>query len=116
MQMRLHNVADLPHAKHTSTGIVLSNVTFNDRGNVRPVSTCANQIPTADTRLTDVQVFWRISLAEMVVPYGNPDHPHHRKHAFDLGEYGAGYMTNPLSMGCDCKGSIQYLDASFVRK
>lgn len=78
-------------------GIVLSNVTFNDRGNVRPV-------------------FWRISLAEMVVPYGNPDHPHHRKHAFDLGEYGAGYMTNPLSMGCDCKGSIQYLDASFVRK
>ena len=52
----------------------------------------------------------------MVVPYGNPDHPNHRKHAFDLGEYGAGYMTNPLSMGCDCKGSIQYLDASFVRK
>ena len=61
-------------------------------------------------------MFWRISLAEMVVPYGNPDHPHHRKHAFDLGEYGAGYMTNPLSMGCDCKGSIKYLDASFVRK
>jgi hypothetical protein len=43
MQMRLHNVADLPHAKHTSIGIVLSNVTFNDRGNVRPVSTFANE-------------------------------------------------------------------------
>jgi hypothetical protein len=39
MQMRLHNVADLRHANHTSKGIVLSNVTFNDRGNVRPVST-----------------------------------------------------------------------------
>ena len=44
------------------------------------------------------------------------DHPHHRKHAFDLGEYGAGYMSNSLAQGCDCKGSIEYLDASFVRK
>ena len=52
----------------------------------------------------------------MVVPYGNPEHPHHRKHAFDLGEYGGGYMTNSLSLGCDCKGSIQYLDAHFVNK
>lgn len=44
---------------------------------------------------------------------GNPEHPHHRKHAFDLGEYGAGYLTNSLSLGCDCKGSIHYLDAEF---
>ncbi|KAK7558456.1 copper amine oxidase, partial [Phyllosticta citricarpa] len=78
-------------------GIVLSNVTFNDKGNVRPV-------------------FWRISLAEMVVPYGNPEHPHQRKHAFDLGEYGGGYMTNSLSLGCDCKGAIHYMDASFVNR
>ena len=47
---------------------------------------------------------------------GNPEHPHQRKHAFDLGEYGAGYMTNSLSLGCDCKGSIHYLDASFPRR
>lgn len=44
---------------------------------------------------------------------GNPEHPHQRKHAFDLGEYGAGYLTNSLSLGCDCKGSIYYLDAYF---
>lgn len=44
---------------------------------------------------------------------GNPEHPHQRKHAFDLGEYGAGYMTNSLKLGCDCKGSIRYLDAEF---
>lgn len=44
---------------------------------------------------------------------GNPEHPHPRKHAFDIGEYGAGYMTNSLSLGCDCKGSIHYLDAHF---
>jgi primary-amine oxidase len=78
-------------------GIVLSNITFNDKGQERPV-------------------FWRISLAEMVVPYGNPEHPHQRKHAFDLGEYGGGYMTNSLSLGCDCKGSIHYMDANFVNR
>ncbi|KAI1338943.1 copper amine oxidase [Xylariaceae sp. FL0016] len=75
-------------------GVVLNNITFNDKGNIRPI-------------------FYRLSLAEMVVPYGNPEHPHQRKHAFDLGEYGAGYMTNSLALGCDCKGSIHYLDAEF---
>lgn len=75
-------------------GIVMNNVTYNDKGTVRPI-------------------FYRLSLAEMVVPYGNPEHPHQRKHAFDIGEYGAGYMTNSLSLGCDCKGSIHYLDAHF---
>jgi primary-amine oxidase len=78
-------------------GIVLSNITFNDRGQERPV-------------------FWRMSLAEMVVPYGNPEHPHQRKHAFDLGEYGGGYMTNSLALGCDCKGAIHYMDANFVNR
>ncbi|PGH09026.1 hypothetical protein AJ79_05821 [Helicocarpus griseus UAMH5409] len=76
-------------------GIVLNNITFNDKGTVRPV-------------------FYRLSLAEMVVPYGNPEHPHQRKHAFDLGEYGGGYMSNSLSLGCDCKGAIHYMDADFV--
>ncbi|KAH0610064.1 uncharacterized protein H6S33_012610 [Morchella sextelata] len=76
-------------------GIVLNNVTYNDGGVVRPL-------------------FWRLSLAEMVVPYGSPEYPHHRKHAFDLGEYGGGYMTNSLSLGCDCKGVIHYMDASFI--
>lgn len=56
-------------------------------------------------------LFNRLSVAEMVVPYGNPDLPHHRKHAFDIGEYGMGLMTNPLTAGCDCKGAIKYLDA-----
>ncbi|SMY26704.1 unnamed protein product [Zymoseptoria tritici ST99CH_1A5] len=78
-------------------GLVLSNITFSDKGNVRPV-------------------FWRLSLAEMVVPYGNPDHPHQRKHALDIGEYGCGLMSNSLSLGCDCKGSIMYMDAAFVTK
>lgn len=75
-------------------GIVLSNISYDDHGKVRPV-------------------FYRLSLAEMVVPYGCPETPHHRKHAFDLGEYGAGYLTNSLALGCDCKGAIHYLDAHF---
>lgn len=78
-------------------GIVLSDITYNDHGNVRPL-------------------FHRISLSEMIVPYGSPDFPHQRKHALDIGEYGAGNCTNPLSLGCDCKGVIHYLDAHFPNK
>ena len=80
-------------------GIVLNNITYFDKAEdaIRPI-------------------FYRLSLAEMVVPYGNPEHPHQRKHAFDLGEYGGGYMTNSLALGCDCKGSIHYMDFDFVNK
>ena len=59
-------------------------------------------------------IFNRLSVVEMFVPYGSPKSPHHRKHAFDIGEYGAGYMTNSLKLGCDCKGTIHYLDAHLV--
>lgn len=45
-------------------GVVLSTITYNDNGEIRPI-------------------FYRLSLAEMVVPYGAPDHPHPRKFAFD---------------------------------
>lgn len=55
-------------------------------------------------------LFNRISVVEMVVPYGCPEQPHHKKHAFDVGEYGTGLMTNSLKLGCDCKGAIHYMD------
>lgn len=55
-------------------------------------------------------LFHRISVVEMVVPYGCPERPHHKKHAFDVGEYGSGLMSNSLKLGCDCKGAIHYLD------
>ncbi|GAM90048.1 hypothetical protein ANO11243_080880 [Dothideomycetidae sp. 11243] len=55
-------------------------------------------------------LFNRISIVEMVVPYGSPEAPHHKKHAFDVGEYGTGLMTNSLKLGCDCKGAIHYMD------
>lgn len=45
-------------------GIALSTITYNDHGEVRPI-------------------FYRLSLAEMLVPYGAPETPHSRKFAFD---------------------------------
>jgi hypothetical protein len=52
----------------------------------------------------------------MVVPYAKTIFPHHRKHAFDTGEYGIGALANSLALGCDCLGSITYLDAEFVTR
>ncbi|KIK71526.1 hypothetical protein GYMLUDRAFT_149303 [Collybiopsis luxurians FD-317 M1] len=76
-------------------GIVLSTVTYNDHGDIRPI-------------------FYRLSLVEMVVPYGAPEYPHPRKFAFDTGEYGMGTMANELALGCDCVGQIHYLPGAYV--
>ncbi|KAI9315747.1 copper amine oxidase [Dichotomocladium elegans] len=75
-------------------GLVIHNVNYKDGDEVRPL-------------------FYRISLSEMVVPYADPYSPHHRKHAFDVGEYGLGLCTNSLTLGCDCLGSIYYFDGVF---
>ncbi|MDX1540835.1 MAG: primary-amine oxidase, partial [Geminicoccaceae bacterium] len=73
-------------------GLVLHDVAYDDDGERRPV-------------------LYRASLAEMVVPYGDPTAAHYRKNAFDVGEYGIGRMTNSLKLGCDCLGVIHYFDA-----
>ncbi|KAH8807776.1 copper amine oxidase [Xylogone sp. PMI_703] len=56
------------------------------------------------------KLFYRLSMSEMTVPYGDPRSPYHRRQAFDLGEAGAGNTANNLSLGCDCLGTIQYFD------
>ncbi|PWW24189.1 Cu2+-containing amine oxidase [Geodermatophilus normandii] len=53
----------------------------------------------------------RMSFAEMVVPYRDPSPDHHRRTAFDIGEWGLGFMTTSLTLGCDCLGDITYVDA-----
>jgi primary-amine oxidase len=53
----------------------------------------------------------RLSFAEMVVPYRDPTTDHYRRTAFDIGEWGLGFMTTSLTLGCDCLGAIAYLDA-----
>jgi primary-amine oxidase len=53
----------------------------------------------------------RLSFAEMVVPYRDPGPDHYRRTAFDVGEWGLGFMTTSLELGCDCLGEITYVDA-----
>ena len=53
----------------------------------------------------------RLSFAEMVVPYRDASPDHYRRTAFDIGEWGLGFMTTSLALGCDCLGEIAYLDA-----
>ena len=74
-------------------GPVLYQVTFDDRGTQRDVA-------------------YRMSLAEMVVPYRDPTFDHYRRTAYDIGEWGLGYMTTSLELGCDCLGEIVYVDAT----
>lgn len=73
-------------------GLVLYTVGYEDQGRVRPI-------------------LYRASLADMVVPYGDPRPHHYRKNAFDVGEYGVGTLANSLTLGCDCLGEIYYFDA-----
>jgi primary-amine oxidase len=73
-------------------GLVLHQVGFSDGGRLRPVA-------------------YRMSFAEMFVPYRDASPDHYRRTAFDIGEWGLGFMTTSLELGCDCLGEIRYLDA-----
>jgi len=73
-------------------GPVIYQVAFDDQGTRRDVA-------------------YRMSFAEMVVPYRDPGFDHYRRTAFDIGEWGLGYMTTSLELGCDCLGEIVYVDA-----
>jgi primary-amine oxidase len=66
-------------------GLVLHLLRYEDRGTLRPV-------------------VYRASLAEMLIPYGDPNPTHYRKNVFDMGEYGIGVLANSLELGCDCLG------------
>jgi primary-amine oxidase len=73
-------------------GLVLHTVGYEEEGRTRSVA-------------------HRLSFAEMVVPYRDPTRDHYRRTAFDVGEWGLGFMTTSLELGCDCLGEISYLDA-----
>lgn len=90
---------------HPREGIVLSTISYKDAD--RP----GHSLASPEER----PLFYRLSLAEMVVPYAEPTFPHYRKFAFDVGEYGLGFLANSLSLGCDCLGSIEYMDGLFAR-
>ena len=59
-------------------------------------------------------ILHRAAMAEMAVPYGDPQLQHFWRHVFDEGEVGMGRTANPLTLGCDCLGEIRYLDAPML--
>ena len=65
-----------------------------------------------DVKYDGRPVVHRASLVEMAVPYADPNPPFERKCAFDVGDYGLGYCTNSLELGCDCLGNIHYFDVT----
>ncbi|RAK88253.1 copper amine oxidase [Aspergillus costaricaensis CBS 115574] len=69
-----------------------------------------------DVSFDGKSAFYRLSLSEIFVPYGDPRNPIYRKGAFDLGNVGAGVTANNLQLGCDCLGLIKYLDGCVVAK
>jgi primary-amine oxidase len=73
-------------------GLVFHNIAIDDEGTSRPV-------------------IYRASIAEMMVPYGDPSPQRWFQNFFDCGEYLLGGFANSLELGCDCVGDITYLDA-----
>ncbi|HCB60300.1 MAG TPA: histamine oxidase, partial [Arthrobacter bacterium] len=71
-------------------GVVLHNLAFQDGDRRRPIIN-------------------RASIAEMVVPYGDPSPVRSWQNYFDTGEYLVGQYANSLELGCDCLGEITYL-------
>lgn len=67
-----------------------------------------------DCRYEGRNLFYRMALSDMNIPYADPRQPFLRKSAFDLGDAGAGIMANDLKLGCDCLGSIHYLSATLA--
>jgi primary-amine oxidase len=55
-------------------------------------------------------LLYKVSLADMVVPYGDMDPMHGWKHVLDASEYAMGNTVQSLELGCDCLGEIRYLD------
>ena len=55
-------------------------------------------------------IIYRASIAEMVVPYGDPSPTRFWISYFDSGEYLLGKQANSLELGCDCLGEIYYFD------
>jgi primary-amine oxidase len=56
-------------------------------------------------------VVYRASIAEMVVPYGQPTPVRFWQNYFDCGEYMFARYADSLELGCDCLGDIHYTDA-----
>ncbi len=82
-------------AMHPREGLVLYQVSYDDHGRRRPI-------------------LYRASLAEMMVPYGDPDPHWTYRNAFDEGEYGIGRYSGSLEPGADVPSNARLFDATFA--
>jgi primary-amine oxidase len=76
-------------------GLVLSTVTYNDKGAKR-------------------KVMYEGSLGGMIVPYGDPDVGWYFKAYLDSGEYGMGTLTSPIEPNKDAPQNAVLLDATLA--
>ncbi|WP_349279407.1 primary-amine oxidase [Polaromonas hydrogenivorans] len=76
-------------------GLMLSTVTYNDKGTKR-------------------KVMYEGSLGGMIVPYGDPDVGWYFKAYLDSGEYGMGTLTSPIQRGKDAPDNAVLLDATLA--
>ncbi len=76
-------------------GLVLSTVTYNDKGTKR-------------------KIMYEGSLGGMIVPYGDPDAGWYFKAYLDSGEYGMGTLTSPIEAGKDAPQNAVLLDATLA--
>jgi len=76
-------------------GLVLSTVTYNDKGTKR-------------------KIMYEGSLGGMIVPYGDPDTGWYFKAYLDSGEYGMGTLTSPIQPGKDAPENAVLLDATLA--
>lgn len=54
-------------------------------------------------------IIHRASTVEIIVPYGDPRSPFHKKCAFDVVDYGLGFSCSSLELGCDCLGHVSFV-------
>jgi primary-amine oxidase len=83
------------YAMDPRTGLVLSLLRYDDRGRPR-------------------MVLYRGSLAEMFIPYMDPDPAWSFRSYMDVGEYGIGPLSLSLILGRDCPANARLLDATFA--
>ena len=74
-------------------GPIVSLVRYDDRGHQR-------------------MVLYRGSIAEMFVPYMDPDSGWSFRTYMDVGEYGFGLLASPLARGIDCPRDALFIDAT----
>lgn len=73
-------------------GLIMYTCSYKDGSTVRPI-------------------FYRTSLTEMFIPYGDPRPPYHRKAVFDLGQYGIGFNAVEQRSGQDVIGANTIISA-----